>query len=64
MTENYVHWHAGVELDEQTQTWRGYIADNDYRQKHLTTETFTDKGDAVIAASAMLARARKGEPPA
>lgn len=64
MAENYFRWHDGVELDEHTQTWRGYIEDNDYTRKHLTTETYADKGDAVVAAGAMLARARRGDPPA
>jgi hypothetical protein len=62
--ENYFHWHDGVELDEQSQTWRGYIEDNDYTRKHLTTETFADKGDAVVAAGEMLSQARHGNPPA
>jgi hypothetical protein len=63
-TENYFHWHDGVELDVATQTWRGYIEDNDYTRKHLTTESFADKGEAVVAAGEMLRKARNGEPPA
>lgn len=61
--EDYFRWHDGVELDPKSQTWRGYIEDNDYTEKHLTDATFEDKGDAVIAAGEMLARARKGDPP-
>jgi hypothetical protein len=61
--EDYFRWHDGVELDTASQTWRGYIEDNDYTKKHLTEATFDDKGDAVVAAGDMLARARKGEPP-
>src|SRR5256885_14400520 len=34
--EQYLHWHDGVEFDEETQTWRGYIEDNNFRSnKHL-----------------------------
>jgi hypothetical protein len=62
--DTYLHWHDGVELDTATQTWRGYIEDNDYTEKHLTDERFEDKGDAVIAAGKMLAAARHGNPPA
>ena len=58
--ENYSHWHDGVEFDRDSKTWRGYIEDNDYTQKHLTEATFEDKGDAAVAASDMLAQARKG----
>jgi hypothetical protein len=61
--KEYRHWHDGVELDEESQTWRGYIEDNDYTTKHLTAETFDDKGDAIVAAGDMLARARHGQPP-
>ena len=61
--ENYLQWHDGVELDTASQTWRGYIEDNDGTRKHLTDETFEDKGDAVIAASAMLRKARIGTVP-
>ena len=61
----YLHWHDGVEFDEATQTWRGYIEDNNFRSnKHLTEQTFDDKGDAIVAASKMLSEARKGRPPA
>ena len=45
-------------------SWRGYIEDNDYTRKHLTTESFADKGEAVVAAGEMLRKARNGEPPA
>jgi hypothetical protein len=62
--ENYFHWHDGVEFDDESQTWRGYIEDNDYAHKHLTTATFDDKGDAVVAAGEMLRQARSGNPPA
>jgi hypothetical protein len=62
--ENYFHWHDGVEFDNQSQTWRGYIEDNDYVRKVLTTATFEDKGDAVVAAGEMLSQARHGNPPA
>jgi len=63
--EQYLHWHDGVEFDEATQTWRGYIEDNNVRSnKHLTEQTFDDKGDAIVAAGKMLAEARKGRPPA
>ena len=62
--ENYFHWHDGVELDEELQTWRGYIEDNDYTRKVLTTATSADKGEAVVAAGEMLRKARNGEPPA
>jgi hypothetical protein len=62
--EKYLQWHDGVELDTASQTWRGYIEDNDYTEKHLTDESFEDKGDAVVAAGKMLAAARHGSPPA
>lgn len=62
--ENYLHWHDGVEFDTRSQTWRGYIEDNDYIHKHLTDATFEDKGDAVVAAGEMLRQARSGRPPA
>jgi hypothetical protein len=63
--KEYLHWHDGVEFDEATQTWHGYIEDTNFSSnKHLTEQTFTDKGDAIVAASAMLAEARKGRPPA
>ena len=63
--EEYRHWHDGVELvDAESQTWRGYIEDNDYTRKYLTDATFQDKGEAIVAASRMLADARKGNPPA
>ena len=62
--EQYLHWHDGVEFDQATQTWRGYIEDNNVRSnKHLTKQTFDDK-DAIVAASKMLSEARKGRPPA
>ena len=62
--EQYLHWHDGVEFDEATQTWRGYIEDNNFKSnKHLTEQTFDDKGDAIVAASKMLSEARKGRPP-
>jgi hypothetical protein len=63
-TENYFHWHDGVELDVATQTWRGYIEDNDFTRKVLTDESFAEKGDAVVAAGKMLAAARHGDAPA
>ena len=62
--DDYLRWHDGVELDTATNLWHGYIEDNDYTRKVLTQETFTDKGDAVIAAGKMLAAARHGNPPA
>jgi hypothetical protein len=62
--EKYLRWHDGVEFDTGSQTWRGYIEDNDYTEKHLTEESFEDKGDAVVAAGKMLAAARHGSPPA
>jgi hypothetical protein len=61
--EEYLHWHDGVELDTATQRWRGYIEDNDYTRKVLTDQTFSKKGDAVIAAGKMLAAARLRQPP-
>jgi hypothetical protein len=60
---DYYRWHDGVEFDEASRTYRGYIEDNDYTSKHLTEATFEDKGDAVVAASKMLAEARRGNPP-
>jgi hypothetical protein len=63
MTENYFHWHDGVEFDSQSNTWRGYIEDNDYTEKVLGEATFADKGDAVKAAGEMLSQARHGNPP-
>ena len=60
---NYFHWHDGVEFDEASQTWRGYIEDNDLAEKRLTDATFTDRGDAIVAAGEMLAQARAGKPP-
>ena len=55
--KEYLHWHDGVEFDDATQTWRGYIEDNNVRSnKHLTEQTFDDKGDAIVAASKMLSR--------
>jgi hypothetical protein len=63
--EQYLHWHDGVEFDEATQTWRGYIENNNFRSnKHLTEQTFDDKGDAIVATGKMLSEARKGRPPA
>jgi len=63
--EQYLHWHDGVEFDEETQTWRGYIEDNNFRSnKHLTEQTFDDKADAIVPASKMRSEARKGRPPA
>jgi hypothetical protein len=62
--DKYLHWHDGVEQDTATQTWRGYIEDNDYTEKHLTNDSFDDRGDAVVAAGKMLADARHGNPPA
>jgi hypothetical protein len=61
---DYLRWHDGVEFDRESQTWRGYIEDNDYTEKHLTEATFADKGDAIVAAGDMLAKARSGAPPA
>ena len=61
--ENYLEWHDGVEFDAESQTWRGYIEDNEYTRKHLTQATFEDKGGAVVAASDMLRQARKGTVP-
>jgi hypothetical protein len=64
MTEDYFHWHDGVELDVATQTWRGFIRSNDdHDKKVLTDDSFDDKGDAVVAAGKMLAEARHGNPP-
>jgi hypothetical protein len=60
---DYLRWHDGAEFDATSQTWRGYIEDNDYTEKHLTDATFVDKGDAVVAAGQMLAEARNGNPP-
>src|SRR4051812_40727416 len=48
MSTNYVHWHDGVEYDEASNTWRGYIEDNDYTEKRFAEGTFEDKGDAVV----------------
>jgi hypothetical protein len=62
--EDYFHWHDGVELDVSSNTWRGYIEDNDATRKVLTDESFAHKGDAVVAAGKMLAAARHGDPPA
>ncbi len=56
--EDYLDWHDGVEFDSESQTWRGYIEDNDRTRKHLTEETFAEKGHAVVAASDMLRKAR------
>jgi hypothetical protein len=60
---DYSEWHTGVEFDRDSRTWRGYIEDNDYTEKHLTEETFAEKEDAAVAASDMLTRAREGSPP-
>jgi hypothetical protein len=60
---DYSEWHTGVEFDRGSRSWRGYIEDNDYTQKHLTETTFADKEDAAVAASDMLTRARGGSPP-
>ena len=61
--ENYFHWHDGVEFDRESNTWRGYIEDNDYTRKVMGDDTFAEKGDAVKAAGEMLAQARHGNPP-
>ena len=61
---DYYRWHDGVEFDEASRTYRGYIEDNDYTRKVLTTASFADKGDAVVAAGEMLRQARSGSPPA
>ena len=60
---DYANWHTGVEFDRDSRTWRGYIEDNDYAEKHLTGETFERKEDAAVAASDMLTQAREGTPP-
>ena len=62
-TTDYFKWHDGAEFDPASKTWRGYIEDNDYTQKHLTEASYVDKGDAVVAAGDMLAEARRGNPP-
>jgi hypothetical protein len=53
-TTDYFRWHDGVEFDPTSQTWRGYIEDNDYTQKHLTDATFVDNGDAGAFVGAVL----------
>jgi hypothetical protein len=60
---DYSEWHTGVEFDRDSRTWRGYIEDNDYTEKHLTETTFAEKEDAAVAASDMLTQAREGSPP-
>jgi hypothetical protein len=60
---DYSEWHTGVEFDRDSRTWRGYIEDNEYAQKHLTEATFANKEDAAVAASDMLTQAREGTPP-
>lgn len=60
---DYSNWHTGVEFDRDSRTWRGYIEDNEYTQKHLTDETFDRKEEAAVAASDMLTQAREGTPP-
>jgi len=59
----YANWHTGVEFDRESRTWRGYIEDNEYTQKHLSEEAFERKEDAAVAASDMLTQAREGTPP-
>ena len=61
--DEYSDWHTGVEFDRDSRTWRGYIEDNEYTQKHLTEATFADKEDAAVAASDMLTQAREGTAP-
>jgi len=61
---DYSNWHTGVEFDRDSRTWRGYIEDNEYTQKHLSDDTFERKEDAAVAASDMLTQAREGTPPA
>jgi hypothetical protein len=60
---DYSEWHTGVEFDRDSRTWRGYIEDNEYTEKHLTDATFANKEDAAVAASDLLTRAREGTPP-
>jgi uncharacterized protein len=60
---DYLNWHTGVEFDRDSRTWRGYIEDNEYTQKHLTDKTFDRKEAAAVAASDMLTQAREGTPP-
>lgn len=60
---DYAAWHTGVEFDRDSRTWRGYIEDNEYTEKHLTDATFADKEDAAVAASDMLTQVREGTPP-
>jgi hypothetical protein len=57
---NYLHWHDGVEYDAASDTWRGYIEDNDTGEQRFVEGTFDDRGDAIVAAGKMLAEARSG----
>ncbi|HSD01378.1 MAG TPA: hypothetical protein VLB81_03365 [Gaiellales bacterium] len=60
-TDAYDDWHTGVEFDRETRTWKGFIKHNEMDKMHLTDESFDDKGDAAVAASDLLSKARAGQ---
>lgn len=55
---DYSEWHTGVEFDRESRTWRRYIEDNEYTEKHLSEATLADKEDAAVAASDMLTQVK------
>jgi len=60
-TDAYDDWHTGVEFDRETRTWKGFIKHNEMDKMHLTDKSFDDKGDAAVAASDLLSKARAGQ---
>ncbi len=60
-TDAYDDWHTGVEFDRETRTWKGFIKHNEMDKMHLTDQSFDDKGDAAVAASDLLTKARAGQ---
>jgi hypothetical protein len=58
--DEYLKWHDGVEYDQATSMWRGYIESNDTGEQRFVDGTFDDRGDATVAAGKMLAEARSG----
>jgi hypothetical protein len=60
-TTDYLRWHDGVEFGPTSQTWRGYIEDNDYTHKHLTDATSWIRETPGAVVGAVLLRKRSSE---